>query len=210
MNSQTPYPTIWKLFRIWTGIGLQSFGGGASTSFLIQRTFIDKYGWMTMEEFLHMWNLCIFTPGINLVALTVLIGRKLGGTWGIVVSLAGMLLPSGLITCLLAAGFQLIQHIPTVQAIVRGVVPATAGIMLVVGLRFAQPLIRVAWKEGWLRLGLSVILIVFCALTIIALKISVIPVLLVTAVSGMLFFTSWRTPAKISANRAGTEEEIHD
>lgn len=152
----------------------------------------------------------VFTPGINLVALTVLIGRKLGGTWGIVVSLAGMLLPSGLITCLLAAGFQLIQHIPTVQAIVRGVVPATAGIMLVVGLRFAQPLIRVAWKEGWLRLGLSVILIVFCALTIIALKISVIPVLLVTAVLGMLFFTSWRTPAKLAANRVGTEEEIHD
>ncbi len=75
MKSQTPYPTIWKLFRIWTSIGLQSFGGGASTSFLIQRTFIDKYGWMTMEEFLHMWNLCIFTPGINLVALTILIGR---------------------------------------------------------------------------------------------------------------------------------------
>jgi chromate transporter len=210
MKSQTPYPTIWKLFRIWTNIGLQSFGGGASTSFLIQRTFIDKYGWMTMEEYMHMWNLCIFTPGINLVALTVLIGRKLGGTWGIVVSLAGMLLPSGLITCLLAAGFQLIQHIPTVQAIVRGVVPATAGIMLVVGLRFAQPLIRVAWKEGWLRLGLSVIFIAFCALTIITLKISVIPVLLVTAVLGMLFFTSWRTPAKIAANRTRTEEEIHD
>ncbi len=82
--------------------------------------------------------------------------------------------------------------------------------MLVVGLRFAQPLVRVAWKEGSLRLGLSVILIAFCALTIIALKISVIPVLLVTAVLGMLFFTSWRSPAKIAANRAGTEEEIHD
>ncbi|HCJ32793.1 MAG TPA: hypothetical protein DHV65_00615, partial [Ktedonobacter sp.] len=48
---------------------------------------------------MHLWNLCIFTPGINLVALTVLIGRKLGGTWGIVVSLAGMLLPSAMVTC---------------------------------------------------------------------------------------------------------------
>jgi chromate transporter len=165
---------------------------------------------MTMEEYMHMWNLCIFTPGINLVALTILIGRKLGGVWGIVVSLAGMLLPSGLITCLLAAGFQLIQHDPMVQAIVRGVVPATAGIMLVVGLRFAQPLVQLAWKEGWLRLGISVILIVACALMIIALKISVIPVLLVTALLGMLFFTSWRTPAEIATSREHVEEEIHD
>jgi chromate transporter len=210
MKSQTPLPTIWKLFRIWASIGLQSFGGGASTSFLIQRTFIDKYGWMTMEEYMHLWNLCIFTPGINLVALTILIGRKLGGAWGIVVSLAGMLLPSGLITCLLAAGFQLIQHIPTVQAIVRGVVPATAGIMLVVGLRFAQPLIQLAWKEGWLRLGISVVLIAACALTIIVLKISVIPVLLVMALLGMFFFTSWRMPAEIATSRERGEEEIHD
>src|SRR2546430_11357795 len=111
MESQTAYPGIWKLFRIWAAIGLQSFGGGASTIFLIQRAFIDKGRWMTMEEFARYWNLCIFTPGINLVALTVLIGRKLGGTWGIVVSLAGMLLPSGLITCLLAAGFEPIQNL---------------------------------------------------------------------------------------------------
>src|ERR1051326_3891465 len=99
MTVQNPYPGTWKLFRIWTGIGLQSFGGGASTTLLIQRAFIDKYGWLTLEEFAHLWNLCIFTPGINLVALTVLIGRKLGGVRGIVASLAGMLLPSALITC---------------------------------------------------------------------------------------------------------------
>lgn len=210
MESQTSYPGTWQLFRIWAGIGLQSFGGGASTSFLIQRTFIDTYGWMTMEEYMRYWNLCIFTPGINLVALTVLIGRKLGGTQGIMVSLAGMLLPSGLITCLLAAGFQLIQNIPAVQAVVRGVVPATAGIMLVVGLRFAQPLIQLARKEGWLRLGISAVLIAFCALTIIALKISVIPILLVTALAGMIFFTSWRTPVEIATSRERGEEEIHD
>lgn len=211
MQSQTPHPGIWQLFRIWAAIGLQSFGGGASTIFLIQRAFIDKHGWMTMEEFTRYWNLCIFTPGINLVALTVLIGRKLGGAWGIVVSLAGMLLPSGLITCLLAAGFVLIQNIHAVQAVVRGVVPATAGIMLVVGLRFAQPLMQLAWKEGWLRLGISVVLIAFCALTIIALKISVIPILLVTALAGMLFFTSWRTPTELATSRERAEEELqHD
>jgi chromate transporter len=210
MNSQTPLPTTWQLFRIWSSIGLQSFGGGASTSFLIQRTFIDKYGWMTIEEYMHLWNLCIFAPGINLVALTILIGRKLGGVWGIVVSLAGMLLPSGLITCLLAAGFELIQHNPTVQAIVRGVIPATAGIMLVVGLRFALPLVQLAWKEGWPRLGISVILMAACALAIIVLKISVIPVLLVTALLGMFFFTSWRKPTAIAASCERSEEEIHD
>ena len=29
-------PGPWRLFRLWAGIGFQSFGGGASTQFLIQ------------------------------------------------------------------------------------------------------------------------------------------------------------------------------
>lgn len=197
--------TNWKLFRIWANIGIQSFGGGASTTLLIQRTFIDTYKWMTMEEFMHFWNLCLLTPGINLVALTILIGKKLGGAWGIAASLAGMLLPSALITCLIAAGFKVIQNLPPVQAIIRGVVPATAGIMLVVGLRFAQPLVAVAHKEGFLRLGISLILILACAVAIIVLKLSVIPVLLSMALLGMLLFTSWHAPRTTSTSHEGEE-----
>src|SRR5579864_885056 len=179
----------WKLFRIWASIGLQSFGGGASTTLLIQRAFIEKHKWLSIEEFLHLWNLCILTPGINLVALTVLIGRKLGGTWGIVVSLAGMLLPSALITCLLAAIFEQIEHVAAVQAVLRGVIPATGGIMLLVGLNYALPLIRRGYKEGILYLLMSSVIIIACALVVILLKLSVIVVVLSAACLGALFFS---------------------
>ena len=194
MKLQDPRPGKWRLFRIWASIGLQSFGGGASTTLLIQRAFIEKHAWLSMEEFAHLWNLCILTPGINLVALTVLIGKKLGGTWGIVVSLAGLLLPSATITCLLAALFIQIEHIAAVQAIFRGVVPATGGIMLVVGLNFALPLIRKGYKEGYIYLLASSVLLIACALAIIFLKLSVIIVILAAASLGTLFFSSRSAP----------------
>jgi len=189
MALQDPRPSKWRLFRIWTGIGLQSFGGGASTQFLIQRVFIEKHRWLSMEEYTHLWNLCILTPGINLVALTVLIGKKLGGTWGIVVSLVGMLLPSAAITCLLAAIFKQVEHLAAVQAILRGVIPATGGIMLLVGLNFALPLIRRGYKEGILYLFASSILIIACTFAVILLKLSVIIVVLAAALLGALFFS---------------------
>ena len=194
MKLQDPRPGKWRLFRIWASIGLQSFGGGASTTLLIQRAFIEKHTWLSMEEFAHLWNLCILTPGINLVALTVLIGKKLGGTWGIVVSLAGLLLPSATITCLLAALFIQIEHIAAVQAIFRGVVPATGGIMLVVGLNFALPLIRKGYKEGYIYLLVSSVLLIACALAVIFLKLSVIIVILAAASLGTLFFSSRSDP----------------
>jgi chromate transporter len=189
MELQDPRPGKWQLFRIWTGIGLQSFGGGASTTFLIQHTFIEKYKWMSMEEFLHMWNLCILTPGINLVALTVLIGKKLGGNGGIVASLAGLLVPSALITCLLAAIFKQIEYIPAVQAVIRGVVPATAGVMLLVAVNFVRPLIDKSIKEDWPFMLASGALVAVCAFAVIVLKVSVIIVILGSAIIGALFFS---------------------
>src|SRR6266851_3471327 len=184
MKLQDPRPSKWQLFRIWASVGLQSFGGGASTTFLIQRAFIQKHRWLSIEEFMHLWNLCILTPGINLIALTVLIGKKLGGTWGIIVSLAGMLVPSATITCLLAAIFQQIEHVAAVQAVLRGVIPATGGIMLLVGLNFALPLIRRSYKEGLLYLLASSVLIIACALAVILFKLSVIIVLLAAVFLG--------------------------
>ncbi len=194
MKLQDPRPGKWQLFRIWASIGLQSFGGGASTTFLIQRAFIEKHKWLSVEEFAFLWNLCILTPGINLVALTVLIGKKLGGTWGIAISLAGLLLPSAAITCLLAAIFLQIENVAAVQAIFRGVIPATGGILLVVGLNFALPLIRKGYKEGIFYLLVSSVLTIACALAVIFLKLSVIIVILGAAFLGSLFFSPRSAP----------------
>lgn len=205
MSLQDPRPGIWQLFRIWTSIGLQSFGGGASTTLLIQRTFIDKHRWLTMEEFLRLWNLCILTPGINLVALTVLIGRKLGGTWGIVASLAGLLLPSAIITCLLSALFKQIESVAAVQAILRGVIPATGAIMLLVGLNFALPLLRRGYKEGLLYLLGSSILILVCACAVIILKLSVIVVILGAACLGALCFSPRSAPPVHEEEQGGQQ-----
>ena len=189
MKLQDPRPSKWQLFRIWASVGLQSFGGGASTTLLIQRAFIEKHNWLSIEEFTDLWNLCVITPGINLVALTVLIGRKLGGVWGIVVSLAGLLLPSATITCLLAATFKQIENQAVVQAVLRGVIPATGAIMLLVGWNFALPIIRRGHKEGVLYLLGSSVVIIACALAIILLKISVIIIIPGAAFLGGLFFS---------------------
>ncbi|MBE3561300.1 MAG: chromate transporter [Ktedonobacteraceae bacterium] len=203
-------PTIWQLFRIWSGIGLQSFGGGASTLFLIQRAFVERTGWLSIEEFILFNNQCYFTPGINLIALTVLIGRKFGGVRGIIVSLAGMLLPSATITCLLTAGYSLVQHFALVQAVVKGVVPATAGLMLMVGLSLVMPQVKRAHAEGWMRLALSLALVVVCTVALIVLHLPVILVLLGAALLAMLLFTRWREQTPAQQGKRQSEEIAHD
>ncbi len=187
-------PTAWTLLRIWAGIGLQSFGGGASTQLLIRRAFVEKRAWVGADEMGRFWNLCLFTPGINLIALTVLIGRKLGGSRGIVVSLAGLLVPSAAVTCILAAGFAAVRHSAVIHAILRGVVPATAGVMGVVAFTFAHPVLRRAHAEGTHAIATSAAIILGSALTLIILKVPVSLVLVGVALLGVAIYTPRSRP----------------
>lgn len=184
-----PAPTTWQLFGIWAGIGLQSFGGGASTLLLIQRAFIEKYGWVSSDEFLRLWNLCQLTPGINLIATAILLGKKLGGTRGIIASVAGMLLPSATITCLLAAFFLQVEGLAAVQAALRGVIPATGGIMLVVAYNFARPFIRDARRLGLIYAATIAAFVLVGALAIIKFNVPAILVLPGLAIVGALLLS---------------------
>lgn len=198
-------PNAWLLLRIWGTIGLQSFGGGASTLFLIQQQFMDKRDWLTQEEFNRLWSLCLMTPGINIIAVTVLIGRKLSGFRGIIASLVGLLLPSAAMTCLLTAGFQLVENSHVVQAILQGVIPATGGIMLLVGVRFAVPLLKQGRVDGLLKLSISLVIIAGVAVTIIAFKITIPLVLLCAALVGIAFFSA--APSSTSLPESTSAEE---
>ncbi len=183
-----PQISIWQLLSIWSLIGLQSFGGGASTLLLIQRAFTEKKRLLKPADITHYWSLCVFAPGINLIALAILIGKRLGGVRGILVSLIGMLLPSATITCLFAAGFVAIEHLAAVKAAFAGVVPATAGIMLLVGLRFALPQFQVARREGWLSTVLSTALVLVIFLAVAIFHLSVMIVLPAAGLFGLLIF----------------------
>lgn len=192
--TETPetQPGAWILFRIWVGIGLQSFGGGAATTFLIQRVFIQQRRWLTIEEFTRLYNLCLLTPGITLVALTTLIGKKLGGTRGIVASLAGLLAPSATITCLLAALFTHLEQSSATKAVLRGVIPATAGVMALVLLNFARPLVRGGRNAGpgLPRLLAKGAIVLAIALAVILANLSAIVVVIAAALVGVFFFKS--------------------
>src|SRR5437016_7056601 len=79
----------WRLFWIWAAIGAQSFGGGSATLYLIRRVAVERYGWLTDDDFTRYWGICQITPGINILGLVILIGWRTGRGPGALLSLSG-------------------------------------------------------------------------------------------------------------------------
>src|SRR5215831_10132417 len=190
-NSKT---SPWHLLRIWTVIGVQSFGGGSATLYLIRRVAVERYGWLTDEDFTRYWGICQIAPGINILGLVALIGWRVAGAVGVAVSLGGLLLPSATITVALTAVYASVRQAPLVRAAIAGVVPAAVGVGLLLSFMMVRPLLAAARREGYFS---TVVAGALLAASIAAAALSHAPVLAILwGAGGLSALAQWQRVAR--------------
>jgi chromate transporter len=83
-----------QLFLSFLKIGLFGFGGGLAIFSLIQHE-IEKYGWMTQEEFVDILAISQVTPGpIGINCATYVGYTATGSIWGSVLATTAIIIPS--------------------------------------------------------------------------------------------------------------------
>ena len=83
-----------QLFISFLKIGLFGFGGGLAIFSLIQHE-IEKYGWMTQEEFVDILAISQVTPGpIGINCATYVGYTATGSIWGSVLATTAIIIPS--------------------------------------------------------------------------------------------------------------------
>ncbi|MEJ5198397.1 MAG: chromate transporter [Anaerolineae bacterium] len=180
-----PPPRLMEILTTWFIIGLQSFGGGSTTLYLIHQACIAR-GWLSEAEFARAWALVQISPGINLLKLTGVIGFQLRGWPGLMAALAGLLLPSAAITVLMTAGFAALRDLPAMKAAMRGIAPATVGLSLGLAVQMAQSPLARARREGRSSVALHLALLGGAALLFIAAHASPVLILLLTGLMAAL------------------------
>jgi chromate transporter len=133
-------PTGWGLFREFARIGLTSFGGGLSGWLL--RVFVQDKGWLTEEEFLNGLAVSQALPGVNVTNMAIWIGYRLLGLKGALASLAGILLPPGVVILGLGAGFSAISGYALTAPALNGAAAAAIGLSLAMGITTARRVAR--------------------------------------------------------------------
>jgi chromate transporter len=99
------------------------FGGGPAVVPLIQKEAVDKYKWMTAEEFADALAIGNSLPGPIATKLASYIGYKVGGWLGVLLGLTGTILPTLLITVFLGDVIMKYANTPEVSAMLKAVRP---------------------------------------------------------------------------------------
>lgn len=112
-------------------LSLLAFGGVNVVIPEIQRAAVGE-GWMSAEEFSHLFAIAQAMPGPNVI-LAPLIGWRVAGVLGALVATVAMLLPSSLIVLALAGVWHRFRATRFVRAARRGLTPITVGLVVASG-----------------------------------------------------------------------------
>jgi chromate transporter len=136
LAGDTPHPTPWGLFLIFSRIGLTSFGGGLSG--WLMREFVHARHWMSEEEFLDGLALSQALPGVNVKNMAIWIGFRLAGPRGAIAGFSGIIFPPAVFIILLALLFASLERYPLSSVALAGAAAAAIGLSATMAITAAR------------------------------------------------------------------------
>lgn len=170
-----------ELFAGFFKVGCFAFGGAYGAIPLIRDVVLSS-GWLDEEMLTGMIAVSESTPGPIMVNLATYVGSSQAGFFGAVTATLAVVLPSFLIILLVTALLKTALKNPLVQAVLRGLKPCMAGIILATGVTM---MIRngIVLQDGSMRIRPLVLTLVLGAVYFGFRKIKkggISPILLIT------------------------------
>ncbi|ANU22273.1 chromate transporter [Planococcus donghaensis] len=126
----------WYLFLAFFIPGILGYGGGPASIPLVEKEVVDRYGWMTTQEFGEVLALGNALPGPIATKMAGYIGYAEGGVLGATVALFASVAPSLILMVLLMVTLLKYKDSPKVKNITKLVRPVIAVLLGAMTLQF--------------------------------------------------------------------------
>jgi chromate transporter len=120
---------LWELAAVYAQLSLLAFGGANAVIPEMQRQVVDVHRWMTGQEFAGLYALAQAAPGPNMMVVS-LVGWRVAGFWGALVTTLAVSLPSSVLTFAVAGIWFRFKDAPWRKALQVGLAPVTAGLVM--------------------------------------------------------------------------------
>jgi chromate transporter len=145
--------------KVWTRIGLLSFGGPAGQIALMHKEVVEQRQWLSEAEYLRALNFCMLLPGPEAMQLATYCGWKLHGQKGGLAAGLLFVLPGALVMLALSTLYATVGNIPLVQALFWGIKAAVVAIVFEALFKIAKRALK--RRLDWALAGLAFVAL-FC------------------------------------------------
>jgi len=172
-----------QLFLSFLQVGLFSVGGGYAAIALIREQVVDINSWLTVAEFSDLTAIAEMTPGPIAINAATFVGIRVAGFPGSLIATAGCVLPSCIISSILAFIYYKFKGADTLKTVLGSIRPVTIGIILSAGISLLQQAIFINGDIGIRSLYIiNLILFIAAFITLRKTKLSPILVILLSGV----------------------------
>lgn len=120
----------WKLFCSTFQLSACTFGGGFVIIPLMRKKFVEELGWIEEQEMLDLTAIAQSSPGAIAVNAAILVGYRIAGIFGALLTVLGTVLPPLIIISVISLFYQAFRDNAIVNKAMAGMLCGVAAVIL--------------------------------------------------------------------------------
>lgn len=131
-----------KLFISMLYLSAFTFGGGYVIVTLMRKKFVDEYHWIEEDEMLDLVAIAQSAPGAIAVNGAIVVGYKIAGVLGIIVSILATIIPPFVIISVISVFYQIFKENIWIASLLDGMQAGVGAVICVVVWQMAAGIFR--------------------------------------------------------------------
>jgi len=132
----------WKLFSTTFALSAFTIGGGYVIVPLMRKKFVEDLNWIEEEEMLNLVAISQSAPGPIAVNTSIMVGYRLAGVRGSLVSILGTVLPPLIIITVIAQFYAAFKTNKIVNALLLGMRAGVAAVIVDVIIKMVKDILK--------------------------------------------------------------------
>lgn len=174
MSQQNKYL---KLFTSTFRLSACTFGGGFVIIPLMRKKFVEDLGWIDEQEMMDLTAIAQSSPGAIAVNAAILVGYRVAGVAGAMLTAAGSVLPPLIIISIISLFYQAFRDNVFVNMAMTGMLAGVAAVIMDVVVTMAKSIIK-------LKRILPVLVLVGAFVATYFFKVNIMLIILVCGIVG--------------------------
>lgn len=135
------YKVLFQLFRSTFSLSAFTFGGGYVIVPLMQKKFVEEFHWIDQHEMMDLVAIAQSSPGAIAINASVIIGYRIQGVIGAIVSVLGTVMPPFLVISIITLCYDWFIRVEAIQTILFGMQAGVCAVICDVVYKMAKDIV---------------------------------------------------------------------